>query len=186
MKGNGWQWHAEHEAAWNGIKETLSKHPVLQYYDESKALEMSTDASIDRIGAVPLKETDGEWMPVAYASMSMTTFGRNFAQIAKEQLGVVFACERFQVYIIYGRRVIAETDHSSLIAISRKHLCDDPPRLQRLLLCIQKYDLKLECMPRKLIVVSDTLSRAFSTKQVAGSTESEIHVCAIKSGSTTL
>ena len=38
VKGNDWQWHAEHEAAWNGIKETLSKHPVLQYYDDSKAL----------------------------------------------------------------------------------------------------------------------------------------------------
>ena len=26
VKGNDWQWHAEHEAACNGIKETLSKH----------------------------------------------------------------------------------------------------------------------------------------------------------------
>ena len=183
VKGNDWQWHAEHEAEWNGIKETLSKHPVLQYYDESKALKVSTDASKDGIGAVLLQETDGEWMPVAYASRSMTAAERNYAQIEKEQFGVVFACERFHVYI-YGRSVIVETDHNPLIAISKKHLCDAPPRLQRLLLRIQKYDLKLEYTPGKLLVVADTLSRAFSPKQVASSTESEVHVhvCAIKSG----
>ena len=183
VKGNDWQWHAEHEAAWNGIKETLSKHPVLQYYDESKALKVSTDASKDGIGAVLLQETEGQWMPVAYASRSMTAAERNYAQIEKEQLGVVFACERFHVYI-YVRRVIVETDHCPLIAISRKHLCDAPPRLQRLLLRIQKYDLKLEYTPGKLLVVADTLSRAFSSKQVVSSTESEVHVhvCSIKSG----
>ena len=161
----------------------LSKHPVLQYYDESKALKVSTDAFKDGIGAVLLQETDGQWMPVAYASRSMTAAERNYAQIEKEQLGVVFACERFHVYI-YGRRVIVETDHCPLIAISRKHLRDAPPRLQRLLLRIQKYDLTLEYTPGKPLVVADTLSRAFSPKQVTSSTESEVHVhvCAIKSG----
>ena len=144
---------------------------------------MSTDASKDGIGAVLFQETEGQRMPVAYASRSMTAAERNYAQIAKEQLGVVFVCERFHVYI-YGRRVIVETDHCPLIAISRKHLCDAPPRLQRLLLRIQKYDLKLEYTPGKLLVVADTLSRAFSPKQVVSSTESEVHVhvCAIKSG----
>ena len=113
-----------------------------------------------------------------YASRSMTA-----AQIEKEQLGVMFAFDRFHVYI-YGRRVIVETDHCPLIAISRKHLCDAQPRLLRLLLRIQKYDLKLEYTPGKLLVVADTLSRAFSPKQVASRTESEVHVHvrAIKSG----
>ena len=54
VKGNDWQGHAEHETAWNGIKETLSNHPVLQYHDESKSLKVSTDASKDGIGAVLL------------------------------------------------------------------------------------------------------------------------------------
>ena len=84
-----WQLHAEHEAAWNGIKETLYKHPVLQYYHESKALKVSTYAYIYGIGAIMLQETDSEWMPVAYASNSMTTAERNHDQIEKEQLGVV-------------------------------------------------------------------------------------------------
>ena len=61
-KDSDWQWQHEHELAWNGIKGTLSKHPVLQYYDESKSLKVSSDASKDGIGAVLLQETNGEWM----------------------------------------------------------------------------------------------------------------------------
>ena len=99
-------------------------------------------------------------MQVAYASRSMTAAEKNYAQIEKEQLGDMFACERFHIYI-YGRKVIVETDHQPLIAISKKQLCDAPPRLQRLLLRIQKYDLMLEYTPGKLLVVADTLSRVF-------------------------
>ena len=56
-------------------------------------------------------------MPVAYASRAMTSAERNYAQIEKEQLGVVFACERFHSYI-HGRTRNVETDHLPLIAIS--------------------------------------------------------------------
>ena len=94
-------------------------------------------------------------MPVAYAPRSMTSAERNYAQIEKEQLGVVFACERFHT-CIYGRTVTVETDHKPLIAISTKHLCDAPPRLQRLLLRIQKYDMQLEYTPGKERIVADT------------------------------
>ena len=58
-----WQRKSEHESAWNRIKEILSNHHVLQYYDESKALKVSSDALTDGIGAVLIQETNGEWMP---------------------------------------------------------------------------------------------------------------------------
>ena len=121
-------------------------------------------------------------MPVAYASRSMTKAEKDYASIEKEQLGVVFACERFHVYI-YGRKTTVETDYLPLISISKKQLCDAPPRLQRLLMRIQKYDLTLEHTPGKQLVVADTLSRSFSAKEVKNTTESEvyIHVCAVKS-----
>ena len=81
---------------------------------------------------------------------------------------------------IYGRQTAVETDHLSLISISKKHLCDAPPMLQHR---IQKYDLTLQHTPGKQLVVADTLSRSFSAKEVKSTTESEvyIHVCAVES-----
>ena len=176
-----WQWLPEHEKAWQGMKHILSSHPVLQYYDERKPVKLSSDASKDGIGAALLQETDGQWMPVAYASRAMTSAERNYAQIEKEQLGVMFACERFHSYI-YGRTTNVETDHLPLIAISKKPLCNAPPRLQRLLLRLQKYNCTLSYTPGKHLVIGDTLSRAFSPREVPSTTEEDvqIHVCAVK------
>ena len=175
-----WQWHGEHEEAWRRLKEAISVHPVLKYYDEKKALKVSSDASKDGIGAVLLQETGGEWMPIAYASRSMTSAERNYTQIEKEQLGVVFACERFHTYI-YGREVTVETDHRPLISISTKQFCDAPPRLQRLLLRIQRYSLTLEYTPGKLLVKADTLSRAYLKDNTSATdNDVQVHVCAVR------
>ena len=78
-----WQRKSEHESAWNGIKEILSNHPVLQYYDECKELNVASNASTDGIGTVLIQETNGEWMPVANASRSMTKVEKNYVQIEK-------------------------------------------------------------------------------------------------------
>lgn len=56
--------------------------------------------------------------------------------------------------------VILETDHKPLIAISQKPLGETPPRIQRLMLRLQKYDLMFEFKPGKHLVVADALSRA--------------------------
>ena len=48
--------------------------------------------------------------PVAYASRALTSAETRYAQIEKELLAVVFACDHFDAYI-YGRsRVNIETD----------------------------------------------------------------------------
>ncbi len=105
-------------------------------------IRVSLDTSKDGLGAVILQKKDAKWMPVAYASWSLTPAKRNYAQIEKELLGVVFACERFYCYV-YGRKFVAETDHKPLISISQKPLSAASPRLQQLLLRLQKFDLEL-------------------------------------------
>ena len=182
-KDVSWQWHPEHDKAWEDVKQILSNHPVLQYYDETKPLKVSTDASKDGIGSALLQEVDGHWMPVAYASRAMTESERNYAQIEKEMLGVVYGCERFHCYT-YGRTFTVETDHKPLIAIIRKLLCDAPPRLQRLLLRVQRYDFTLQYTPGKHLIIAATLSRAFLSRIVPSDTEADVQilVCAIKTG----
>lgn len=72
--------------------------------------------------------------PVAYASRPLTSAETRYAQIEKELLAVVFACDHFDAYI-YGRsRVNIETDHKPLESIVQKPLNNAPKRLQRMLL----------------------------------------------------
>ena len=50
-----------------------------------------------------------------------------------------------------------------MISINKKPLADAPARLQRLLMRVQKYDYTLQYVPGRLLVVADTLSRAYPT-----------------------
>ena len=55
--------------------------------------------------------------PISYASGAMTYIEQNYAQIEKELLAIVFACERFNDNI-YGRNAVhVETDHKPLESI---------------------------------------------------------------------
>ncbi|KAI5103529.1 methionine synthase [Silurus meridionalis] len=116
----GEEWIAHMEV--NGSDDTLK----LDIGAQEKPLKVSTDASQAGLGAVLLQRHDMEWYPVAYASRTMTSAERNYAQIEKETLGVVFGWERFHEYV-YGRSVILETDHKPLIATSKKSLGEVPP-----------------------------------------------------------
>ena len=79
--------------------------------------------------------------------------------IERELLAIVWGTQKFHTYV-YGRRVIVETDHKPLESIFRKPLNDAPPRLQRMLLKLTKYDLDVRYVPGKQQVIYDCLSSA--------------------------
>ena len=63
---------------------------------------------------------------------SLTETEQRYAQIVeKEALGMTWACERFQDYLL-GMRFHVETDHKLLVPLlSSKHLDELPIRVQR-------------------------------------------------------
>ena len=54
-----------------------------------------------------------------------------------------------------------ETDHNPLKEIFKKSLCDAPVRLQWMLLRLQRYNLEVRYKKGPLMLIADTLSRAF-------------------------
>ena len=78
--------------------------------------------------------------PIANASRSLLPAECNYAQIEKELLAIVFATQKFHQYI-YGFQTNVQTDHKPLESIVQKSLHKVPPRLQQMLLKLQKYDL---------------------------------------------
>ena len=97
------QWLFEQDKAFQEIKNILTKEggPVLKYFDVTKPITISCDASPTGLGAVlPQKEN-----PVAYTSRSLTDSESRYAQIEKELLAVQFSLERFNQYT-HGKNVI--------------------------------------------------------------------------------
>ena len=56
---------------------------------------------------------------------------------------ILFGCKRFHQYV-YGRPIKVESDHKPIESIWKKPLHTAPPRIQRMLLQLQKYDLQIE------------------------------------------
>jgi hypothetical protein len=81
--------------------------------------------------------------PVANASKSLTQCQQNYAQIKKEMLAIVFGCERFHEYVYGQSMVTVESDHKPLEMIFKKPILEAPMRLQKMLLRLQKYPLRV-------------------------------------------
>eukprot|EP00731_Ephydatia_muelleri_P021134 Em0013g861a len=94
-KARIWQWTEAQQQAFTGIKKELSQPTVLCIYDPNAETKISADASSHGLGAVLLQKHDSEWKPVAYASRSLSDTEANYAQIEKEALASVWACEKF-------------------------------------------------------------------------------------------
>ena len=77
---------------------------------------MSIDALKAGLSAVLLQLHHDDWHPVAYASCAMSKSERNYSQIEKETLAVVYGSDQFNQYV-YGRRYIIESDHKPLQSI---------------------------------------------------------------------
>ena len=139
---------------------TVVSKPVPAYYDVNKPIIIQCDASQAGLGACLAQEGK----PVAFASRPLFPAKINYAQIEKELLSVVFACEKFHQYVYGQQTVTVDSDHKPLEYIWKKPLSKTPPRLQRLMLRLQPYDLKIKCVPGKYICtlyMADTLSKAF-------------------------
>ena len=100
--------------------------------------------------------------PVAYASRSLTEGQKSYSQMEKELLAIVFGAERFSHYI-YGKETTVLTDHKPLINCLKRPVHTAPARIQRLLLRLQRYNLKLNYIPGKYMYIPDMLSRAYVT-----------------------
>ena len=150
----------------------MTEEPVLKYYDVIKPVTLSVDSSSTGLGAVLLQDNQ----PVAYASRALTPTQTRYAQIEKELLAIVFGCEKFHDYI-YGRQVNVETDHKPLETIFHKPLHQSPLRLQKMLMKLMRYDLKVQYKTGKELFIADTLSRAYLSE--TGNELDDLEVAAV-------
>ena len=90
----------------------------------------------------------------------MTDTEQRYAQIEKEALAIIWACNKFCTFII-GKHFEIETDHKPLVPPLRsKHLDTLPPRILRFRLLLGRYDYSIKHVSGKFLFTAEALSRA--------------------------
>ena len=107
-------WGAKQQKAFKEAKNALTSAEVLVYYDPTKQLRLSRDASLYGVGAVlSHKLDDGTEHPIAFASRSLAPAERKYAQLDKEGLAIIFGVKNFRQYLL-GRHFTIYSDHKPL------------------------------------------------------------------------
>ena len=161
-QGSKWHWSKECDTAFTKAKQYLVSAPVLAHYNPNLPICLAADASAYGIGAVMSHVfPDGSERPVDFVSRTLTATERNYAQIQKEALSLVYAVQKFHQYL-YGRSFILVTDHKPLTTILG-HKRGIPSlvaaRLQRWALILSAYTYTIEFRPTKQHANADGLSR---------------------------
>ena len=161
-KGKSWKWSKECEKSFKQAKMMLTSSKVLVHFDSKRNTRLTCDASQYGIGAVLSQEMDnGEERPVAFASRSLGQAEKNYSQIEKEALGVVFGVKKFHKYL-FGRKFTIANDHKPLLTLLNE--AKSVPamvsgRIQRWALLLSAYEYVFEYKPGSKIANADAMSR---------------------------
>uniref|UniRef100_A0A3B1KC70 Gypsy retrotransposon integrase-like protein 1 n=1 Tax=Astyanax mexicanus TaxID=7994 RepID=A0A3B1KC70_ASTMX len=152
-------WTSDHDRSVDELKAALVNSVVLAHPDFSRPFLLSTDASLDGLGAVLSQVQEGETRarPIAFASKTLTRSQRNYPAHRLEFLALKWSvCDKFSHWL-KGHEFTVWTDNNPLTHIMTK------PKLD---CCEQRWVSKLACytfdikyVPGPQNVVADALSR---------------------------
>lgn len=103
-KNAHFQWHAEHQAAFDELKCCLTTAPVLGYPLDRGEMILDTDASDKGIGAVLSQMQQGVERVLAYGSRKLAKTKQNYCTTRHELLAIVDFTSHFHQYLLGAHR----------------------------------------------------------------------------------
>jgi len=162
QKNVEWKWSQACINAFSSIKKILVSPLALTHYDPAVPLVLAADASNVGVGAVIYhRYADGTEKAIAHASKTLTPAEKNYAQIEKEALALVYGVQKFDEFL-RGRTFTLLTDHKPLLTIfgSKKGIpTTSANRLQRWALRLMGYSYNIEYRSTNDFGQADGLSR---------------------------
>lgn len=156
-----WKWTTACEQSFTKIKELLTQENVLTHYDPDGELCLSVDASPTGLGAVLTQKVDREEKPIAFGSRTLTAAEKNYSQLDREALAIIYGVKKFHYYL-YGRKFVLFSDNLPLCHIlSPKRGMPGlaAARIQRWALELADYNFEVKHRPGSRNVTADGLSR---------------------------
>ncbi|KFD67385.1 hypothetical protein M514_20421 [Trichuris suis] len=166
-KETAFVWSPLRQVSFDKAKRTLQSNLLLTHFDPAVDVVVAADASNNGLGAVIFHRfPDRTEKPIAHASRSLLPAEKNYSQIEKEALALVFAVRKFH-RMLHGRRFTLLTDHQPSLDIfgTKKGIpLYTANRLQRWATTLLGYDFGLEYRSTSNFGNADALSRLIATQ----------------------
>lgn len=171
---NKFVWSDSHQQAFDAIKRAVSDIEQLGFFNVRDKTILVADASPSGLGAVLLQEdVRGQRKVIAYASKSLTSLERKYCQTEKEALALVWAVDRFRLYLQGGRfTLITDCKPLKFLFSPKSKPC---ARIERWVLRLQSYSYDVVYQPGATNV-ADVLSRLSESSPKTYDPDNECYV----------
>ncbi|CCD27225.1 uncharacterized protein NDAI_0K00353 [Naumovozyma dairenensis CBS 421] len=151
-------WGDLQDDAFATLKRDLMSEPLLVPFKRDAEYRLTTDASMDGLGAVLEEVADNKVLGVvSYYSKSLNETQRRYPPGELELMAIIEGLEHFK-YMLHGKHFVLRTDHISLLSIQNQK--EPARRVQRWLDTLSEFDFSLAYLPGPKNVVADAISRA--------------------------